>query len=155
MTNTSPPIYSKWDQKNKLFYTRISGLIGFDEVNKWEAGMLKESQNIPSDTQFKFLVDEQNYQFKDIEVHKFKRDVMPKFLATFGFKLSVLSEEDKKILDESVTTNDKNIRCIAVAMVHHDKEKMQAIDHEFGQENEKYLSNMETAKNWLKNYTQE
>jgi len=155
MTNNSPAICSKWNQENALFYTRISGLVGFAEVKKWETEMLKESQSIPKDTQFKFLVDERNYEFKDMEVHKFKRDVMPKFLAAFGFKLSVLSAEDKKVLDETVTINDKNIQCIAVVMVHHDEEKMQAIDDEFGQNNEKYLSNIETAENWLKNFTNE
>ena len=152
MIDKSPTIYSKWDQEKEFFYTRISGLVGFNDVKTWEAEMLKESQKIPQNTQFKFLVDERDYQFKNIEVHKFKRDIMPKFLASFGFKLSVLSAEDIKALDETVVINNKNIQCIAIVMVHHDKEKMQALQDEFGQENEKYLSNVETAEGWLQNY---
>jgi len=149
MSNNQPIMCSSWDQDKQLFFTQISGIVGFDDVKTWEEDMRRESKKIPANTTFKFLVDERNYQFENIEVHKFKRDIMPRFLAEFDFILSVLSDEEKKLLKQRVEPNKQQIRCIAIAMVHHDKEKMQNLQNEFGQENEKYLSDMEIATNWL------
>ena len=149
MTSTGKKLYSKWNSEDQIFYTRISGFIGYDELKIWEREMRQESQKIPENTHFKFLVDEQHYEFENIEVHKVKRNIMPKFLAEFGFTLSVLSAEEKIELDKIISINTKNIQCIAVAMVHHDEIKMKSLQDEFGQSNEKYLSNLGLANNWL------
>lgn len=150
-TEASAPtiIESSWDNDRKLFFTQISGMISFNDVKTWKEDMNQESKNIPPDTEFTFLVDERQYEFENMDVHKCKRDVIPEFLARYGIILSALPEEDKKALMENTELNTKNIRCVAMAMVHHDVDKMLELDKAYGTDQQKYLSDMNAATKFL------
>ena len=148
---TSAPaiIESTWDQKRNLFFTHISGRISFNDVKNWEEGMYQESSKIPPNTEFTFLVDERQYEFENMDVHKCKRDVIPIFLARYGLILSALPEDDKKDLEKNTVLDRRNIRCIAMAMVHHDVDKMRELNKDFGNDQQKYLSDINTANQFL------
>ena len=152
MGDTFIKLEAHWDQDSSIFFTRISGLVGYTELKQWEELLINESQKIPANSEFKFFVDESGYQFNDQNVHKAKKDIMPKFLAHYGFMLSVLPTVEITRLRKEIKLNDKGIHCIAICMNHHDEEKMAEIQQTYGKENEKYFSNFQRAEQWVQAY---
>jgi len=141
----------KWIPDEHLLYTRVTGLYNHNHVDAWEQALRTQAKKIPDNSTFKFIIDEAGYQFENIDVHKYKREVIPRFLAHYGLVLSLLTDEDKKLLRQSVSLNNHNIQCIAVAMSHHDTLKMQQIQATSGTENEGYFSDYSQAYQWIMN----
>jgi len=139
----------KWMPDEHLLYTRVTGLYHFGNVDAWEQALRLQAKKIPENSSFKFIIDEAGYQFENIDVHKYKREVIPRFLAYYGLVLSLLTDEDKKLLNQTVSLNNHNIQCIAVAMSHHDILKMQQIQETSGTEKEGYFSDYRQAYQWI------
>jgi len=142
------PFYSaEWDEAKKLLYTRFTGLMNYDDIDQWKLLVQSEAAKIQPGTAFKFYVDESGYEYVNADVHVYKRNFLPGFLASYGFYLSLLPSEEIERLKNTVSLNKS--RCVFMAMNHHNSEVMRSLDNQFGNDTEHYFSDSDKAKNWI------
>jgi len=140
---------SHWDAEKKLFVTRIHGLFDQSAVDNWQQELIDQSKQIPAETQFKLLLDERGYTYLDKSVHKIKRDVVPQFLAIYGFYLSILPEAEVLWLKKHIAIDEKHRHCSKIAMVHLNQTAMADLQTNYGNESEFYGSDLKEAMKWL------
>lgn len=94
------------------------------------------------------LVNLYGYKPLSIDTHKRFRHVLPMLLAQYDWKVGYMDlfKEEAKGL---TLMNSRNIKCIAVAHLHHDEIKMKEFETSFGKFNERYFSDTEKAKTWI------
>ncbi len=148
-----PFFLAEWDEAKKLLYTRLTGLMNYDDIDQWKLLVQSEASKIRPGTMFKFYIDESGYEYVNADVHVYKRNFLPEFLASYGFYLSLLPAEEIERLKNAFSLNasPNSSRCIAMAMNHHNSEVMSSLDEQFGNETEHYFSNSNDAKEWIEN----
>jgi len=143
----TPFFSAEWDDVKKLLYTRFTGLMNYEDIDRWKLLLQSEALKIQPGTAFKFYIDESGYEYVNSDVHTYKRNILPEFLASYGFYLSLLPAEDIERLKKVVSLN--NSRCVFMAMNHHNSEVMYSLDEQFGNDSEQYFSNPDDAKKWI------
>ena len=138
---------AEWDKQKKRFTIRLSGVMGFQQIDQWKSIVLNEADKIEADTLFHVFIDETGYEAVNDEVHHYKRQFLPEFLASYGYYLSLLPAEEIQRLRSTITVNKS--RCVSMAMNHHKADVMKALDEQFGKNNERYFSDRELALEWL------
>ena len=140
-------IGAHWDNKSKILKANINRIVNLNNVKKWENKIISELFKIPKKERFIFLYDSSGYGFNNIETHKYFRAIVPKILNQYNYRLSFVSNIE---MDNICNKEQKKSQvCFGVALVHHDKEKMKTYDENYGCDNERYFSDIETALKWI------
>ena len=131
-----------------MLYSRLSGVIGIEENILWKRGLYLEHGKIEKNGIFKMALDVRGYEFANIEAHKFHRTIIPFFLAENNLTLSTLIDDDLVELKKGAQPCGK--KCLAVAMIHHDLEKMENLDRTYGTATERYFHDYDEGYAWIR-----
>ncbi|HUR41913.1 MAG TPA: hypothetical protein VM240_12190 [Verrucomicrobiae bacterium] len=138
---------SNWDATAGLLTTHLGGEPTRDHIARWEAGLhaaLAASAGAP----LKILIDLAGYEVADVpwEVHREQREVFPRLLLALGLRPGYFN------LIGATPAAGPGIRprLVAVAHVHHDREKMAHHEAVLGTRNDRYFSDRAAALGWLR-----
>lgn len=140
-------ILNEWNPDKAIFISRLSGLATLEDNLLWKAGLESVSGKIEATAFFKLCLDVRGYEFDSVQTHKFHREIIPRFLARHRFTLSFLSNKEITEISKNLKLESKT--CIAVAMIHHDREKMNKLNEMYGKPNEGYFSNYTQGAEWI------
>lgn len=140
---------SHWDAAGGVLATHLSGVPTLEQVARWEEGLLgalAESGGAP----VRILVDLAGYEVADVpwEVHREQREVLPRLLLALGHRLGYL----ELFRGAPRVAPGTRARVIAVAHVHHDREKMAHYEAVLGTRNDRYFSDRAAALGWLRDF---
>lgn len=148
MSSSNNTFYTaEWCEQKKLFTIRLSGIMDFQQIDQWKSVVLHEADKIESGTLFRVFIDESGYEAVNDDVHQYKRQFLPEFLASYGYYLSLLPAEEKQRLQNKIVINKS--RCTHMVMNHHKTDVMNALDEQFGSDKERYSSDRKLALEWL------
>lgn len=148
-------MWTKWrrlfrqrgNEQKQLLVTTLSGRVNGNDVTKWELTLADALKKIPDHGQFKILVNLHGFEAENIQIHKRYRTILPLLLAGYGYRIGYLDMFPKASVK---LTNTRGIRCVAMANVHHDADKMNDYQRRFSNLHEQYFSDPEDAWNWIK-----
>lgn len=140
-------IYSHWNEQKKLIITRIAGEVDRNDIEKWTMSLLSSLKQVPTQSEFKILIDLFGFRALDLEVHKKFRTVIPLTLARYGWKVGYVALFDEGT-SLSLSTED-GIKCVAAAHVHQDETKMEKYQSLFGTDKEAFFTDPLIAERWL------
>lgn len=140
---------SDWNSKERLITTQISGNAALTDVQKWEASLYAALKEIPDNSSFKIMVDLHGFKAVDFEVHKAFREIVPRTLSNYGWKVGYLDLFPETNI---VLTNDRGIQCKAAVHVHHDETKIKNYDENYSSENERFFTDPTVARKWIDDY---
>jgi len=141
-------ILTLWKPEDKILFSRLSGTISMEDNIKWEKDLYSESEKISEGGVFKLLLDVCGYEFDSITTHKLHRRIIPFFLARNNYFQAILEQEDLAELKKTTVAGKR--KCVAVAIIHHDPEKMKNLDEAHGTASERYLSSYSEGHDWIK-----
>jgi hypothetical protein len=136
----------QWDGSGRLLVARLSGTITDADVLRWAEEIQAALAQIPDGATFKLLSDLFGYEPAGLEAHKAMRGVVPGALAAHGFRTGLI---DMVGAPEPAITTTRGVRCVAVAHVHHDANKMALYDERVGRAAERFFSSREAARAWV------
>jgi hypothetical protein len=137
----------RWDTVTGILLSHLSGLIGVEEVRRWQAMLAVELAGIPDVGRFKLLSNLQGYEPASLDAHKEFRNVIPETLMQYGFRPAFLDLFGVKDVEIRAT---RGVICAAVAHVHHDAEKMNGYRQDLGRPNEQFFTDVSQAEVWLR-----
>jgi hypothetical protein len=140
-------IESYWDAANHLLFTRLQGMVDSADVAHWKTLLDAALAQIEYHSRFKVLVDLSHYEYASLDAHKSMRVVIPLRLAQYGLRTRLLDLVEAGELELQRT---RGIRCVAVAHVHHDAEKMTLYQAQVGSANEGFFSDADQAETWIR-----
>lgn len=140
---------SSWNSKEKLITTQISGDAALADVQKWEASLYAVLKEVPDNSSFKIMVDLHGFKAVDFEVHKSFREIIPRTLAQYGWRVGYLEMFPEANM---ILMNDRGIQCKAAVHVHHDETKIKNYDDNYSKENERFFVDPAVAKKWIDDY---
>ncbi len=140
-------ISNKWNPDNGILVSRFSELTTLEDNLLWKAGLESVCGEIIETPFFKLLLDVRGYEFDSALTHKFHREIIPRFLARHRFTLSFLSDIEITEINKDLKLENKT--CIAVAMIHHDRRKMDGLNEAYGKPNEGYFSSYTYGAEWI------
>jgi hypothetical protein len=144
---TSPPYEVYWMPGRALLTTRLRGRMGVADVSRYEKAVMRAIAGIPPNTSFLWLSSALGYDaMADRAAHDTLRTILPRLLAASGLRTSMF---DLFPGADFPIAAAPRVRCRAVAHVHHDAEKMRALEERLGRENERYFSAESAAEAWL------
>jgi hypothetical protein len=140
-------VATAWRAQARILATRLTGPVYLEDVNRWREELYEMSARIPAASQFKMLVDLRGYEVDRIarEVHQVQREVIPRFLAGYKFRVAFLDLFEVGELN----VPERNAVCVAVAHVHHDCNKMELYDQSLGRPHEHFFCHIADAETWL------
>jgi hypothetical protein len=141
-------IYTSWDATSKILVTTLRGKVNEEDVDSWEASLTNTLASIPDGTRFKILVNLHGFEAENMDVHKRYRTIMPLLLAQYGYRIGYLDMFPEAEIELHHT---RGIRCIAMANVHHNADKMNDYQRRFANVHEHYFTEPEDAWNWITN----
>jgi len=127
--------------------SRLSGVINIEDNIRWKNGLYNEHGKIEENGLFKLLLDVRGYEFESIEAHKFHRRIIPFFLSENNLSLAMLTAADMAELEKAARPGGG--MCAAVAMIHHDREKMENLDRTYGTAMDRYFHDYNEGYGWL------
>jgi len=138
---------TEWRDCARILATWLSGPVDLGDVNRWRDDLYDISTHIPAASQFKMLVDLRGYDVDQIarEVHQVQREIIPRFLAGYKFRVALLDLFEVGEL----SVPERNAVCTAVAHVHHDCNKMELYDQSLGRPYEYFFCHIADAETWL------
>lgn len=141
-------IETNWFPEQKLLETRLVGDVSQEDVAYWKKTLEETLANIEVGSSFKILVDFYGFKAIDLPTHKLYREVIPLLLADYNWKVGYvdLFEEAQQMKFSS----KKGITCFAAAHVHQDEEKIKKYQENFGRENERFFTDPQQAKDWIR-----
>ncbi|MBD2072557.1 hypothetical protein H6F86_01225 [Phormidium sp. FACHB-592] len=141
-------MHTTWNPTEQILRTRISGVLNQEQVEAWEQSLEQMSRQIPKHLNFTMLVDIQGYEVseQDKAVHQQQRVVIPTFLARHGFEVGFFRLFE---VQNTIPPSPDRARCVAVAHVHHDCNKMALYNQNLGRSNERFFCQLSEAEAWL------
>jgi hypothetical protein len=137
-----------WDEVQTLLITRIRSPMGVADVAAYRSALDHELSGVAHSTTFIWLSSAVGYDaMADRAAHMELRSVVPLTLAAYGFRTSLLDMHEGA---EIPITQTRGIVCRALAHVHHDTAKMEALNEKLGRPGERYFSDEDSAQAWLK-----
>jgi hypothetical protein len=132
---------SGWEPENGILATRLSGLPTREDVVRWEAG-LRAALADSGTASLRILVDLHGYDAVEVpwDVHRRQREVVPRLLRALGHLPGVGSRSGA----------DRPPRVLAVAHVHHDRDRMALYEATLASASERYFSDHAQALAWLR-----
>lgn len=139
---------SAWDARQAILRTRFAGPAGIAEVVAWRAGLHAAAASIPRLASFRLLVDLRGYEVAamDPAVHKVHREVIPLFLSCHHFRSGFIDFFGVK---GDIDRRHGDIRCLAVAHVHHEGPKMDLYRKTLSRQDENFFSSLSEAEAWI------
>lgn len=147
LSQSRPAEYgAHWDSATGLLLVRMTGVPDERDVVRWEAAVQEALAGIPADTRIRVLVDLRGYEVADVPwaVHRRQREVVPRFLLKLGHRAGYLT-----ILDAPPAPDPSPGRVVAVAHVHHDRDKMDLYQMALSRRNERYFTAPAEALEWM------
>ncbi len=143
-----------WNEDTRILTTRVAGVLTASQVQTWKDRLYQAGRLFPKEGPFKMLIDIQGYEVADQarEVHQVMREVTPVFLASHGFNVGFFSLYE---VEPPVAREEASARCIAVAHVHHDADKMERYNELLGTDSERFFCDAGDAELWLTELAQE
>lgn len=140
--------HTEWQESDRVLLVRLAGRLTLEQVHEWESGLLQMSRHIPVSQPIKVLIDLRGYEVSEqaIEVHKVQRLIMPALLAKHAFTVGYFKMFDA---ENTIPADPALARCIAVAHVHHDENKMARYNENIGSVMEKFFTDTNAAHQWL------
>ncbi|MEP0914926.1 hypothetical protein NDI45_28940 [Leptolyngbya sp. GB1-A1] len=141
-------MHTTWNSTEQILRTRISGILHQEQVEAWEQSLEQVSRQIPKHLDFTMLIDIQGYEVseQDKAVHQQQRVVIPTFLARHDFEVGFFRLFE---VQNTISPNLDRARCVAVAHVHHDCNKMALYNQNLGRSNERFFCQLSEAEAWL------
>ncbi len=142
-------IQTEWRPVEQILLTRVAGILRQEQVEEWERDLERTSRQIPKNLTFVMLVDIRGYEVseQEREVHQLQRIIIPTFLARHGFEVGFFRLFDVR---NTIPIDPDRARCVAVAHVHHDCEKMALYNQNLGRATERFFCNLSDAEEWLR-----
>jgi hypothetical protein len=146
---TTEIMHTTWDSTEQILRTRISGVLHQEQVEAWKQSLEQMSRQIPKHLNFTMLIDIQGYEVseQDKAVHQQQRVVIPTFLARHGFEVGFFRLFE---VQNTIPPNPNRARCVAVAHVHHDCNKMALYNQNLGRSSERFFCQISEAEAWLR-----
>lgn len=141
-------IHSEWYPSEGLLTTTLTGVIQEEDIYDWEASLYRVAQFIPRNATFKALINLLYFEATDFTVHHQFRKVLPLFLSDYGYRIGYLDLFSEAIIE---LRNERNIQCVAVAVIHHNEFKMKDYNSRFGNKHEQYFADPAKANSWIEN----
>jgi hypothetical protein len=142
-----PAFVVRWDPARAQLTTRVCSPITVADVAQYKETLSLVLSRIPPATGFVWLSDASGYEaLADRASHLALRGVLPLALAAHGVRTSLLDLFET--VDVSIAPAPSPL-CRAVAHVHHEHEKMAALDAQLGRPNERYFADAASAEAWL------
>jgi hypothetical protein len=130
-----------------LVITRLTGLLNFEDIQNWKLSLEEALIQVPDNSSFRILVNQHGFKAENFEVHKVYRNIMPLFLASYGYRIGYLDMFPEATVE---LKNTRGIKCIAIAIVHHDESKMKDYQQKFSSEKEQYFTAPDQAEYWIR-----
>jgi hypothetical protein len=148
----SDMIQTVWSPAEQVLRTCISGILQLEHIEVWNHSLEQASRQIPNHLTFTMLVDIYDYEVseQDKAVHMQQRVVIPTFLTRPGFEVGFFRLFD---VQNTIKPDSDRARCIAVAHVHHDCDKMALYNQNLGRSTERFFCHRSEAENWLHTVT--
>lgn len=140
-------VETHWFPEKNLIITQLSGDIETNDIIMWEETLKVALNQIEDKGTFKIIVNTIGFNPTDIQTQQKYRSVTPSILAAYGWKAGYadLFEEDANM---HVSTT-RGIKCVAAAHVHHDANKMDMYDKNFGTVREQFFHDQDHARLWI------
>ncbi|QLY25256.1 hypothetical protein [Bdellovibrio sp. KM01] len=138
---------SHWDQNGKILFTSLKGNVDEADIFAWKHTLSVAVASIPTNTEFKVLLDLNGFDPVSISAHKAMRNVIPELLATHGLRPAFIDLFDEK--PEMIISCDDGKRCTAFANVHHDPNKMADYRKRIGGDRQQFFTDKDQAAQWL------
>lgn len=141
--------HTTWSPADGILRTRLSGVLRPDELRDWSDGLERASREIGSGTPFAMLVDLRGYEVgeQDPEIHRVQREIVPTFLARHGFEVGFFRMYE---VENTIPPDPSLGRCVAVAHVHHDRNKLELYNERIATARERFFWDAEEAERWLR-----
>ncbi|MEJ8843685.1 hypothetical protein WG954_14940 [Lacibacter sp. H375] len=139
----------KWHSSQQMLVAKLSGKLNAEDIRHWNNLLLGAMDNLNDNSVFKIVVDLHGFEAEDMEVHKQFRTIIPALLADYNYRIGYLDMFPEANIELKQT---RGIRCIAMANVHHNAEKMLDYQTRFGNEHEHYFTESDMALAWIKKY---
>jgi hypothetical protein len=136
----------RWDANGRLLVARLSGAVTAADALRWAEEVQAALAQIPDGATFKLLSDLFGYEPVGLEAHKAMRGVIPLALAAHGFRTGLIAMVGAP---EPTITTTRGVRCVAVAHVHHDANKMALYEERVGRADERFFSSRDAARAWI------
>ncbi|HEY4011883.1 MAG TPA: hypothetical protein VGM06_00985 [Polyangiaceae bacterium] len=141
------PFEVTWDAGAALLTTRVRSPITVDEVALYKEALDGVLAAIPSGTTFAWMSSAVDYDaFSDRAAHAAMRAIVPSALAAHGLRTSMLDLYEGADVPIART---RGVSCGAIAHVHGDAQKMEALDSRFGGPAERYFGDEKAALEWV------
>ncbi|MBP0905050.1 hypothetical protein ACFSKN_09740 [Mariniflexile gromovii] len=147
MMKSVPNLGSLWDNKNNLLFTRLNGEVDITDVLNWEKSLLNTLETLLDNSIFKIYIDLLGFKAIDVDTHKRFREIIPLTLSRYGWRVGYLD-----LFDESKNlelSNNRGIRCVAAAHIHHDVSKINKYQFMFSTNSEGYFNGASEAFKWI------
>ena len=137
-----------WSAPERLLSTRLTGVQSLESVRDWADALEAEAARIPADQSFAMLVDIRGYEVAEqpAEVHRVGREVIPRFLARHGFEVGFFRLLE---VENQIPADPLLARCLHVAHVHHDPDKMERYEQTLGRDEERFFTDPGRAREWI------
>lgn len=138
--------FSEWKPVDKLLITRLSGELNKEDIVAWEKSLSDAAKKIPANSEFKLLINLFGFKAANFEVHKEFRNIIPLFLAEYGYRIGYLDMFPEATIK---LKNNRSIQCVAMANVHQDETKMKDYQVKFSNAHEQYFVDDKEALMWI------
>lgn len=142
-----PDSGSSYDQGSGVLTTRLSGTVTTSDVTGWIDGLWETVGMVPTGGTFRLLFDLTGYESASIDAHQSMRNVIPQLLADHGLRPAYLDLFDDQ--PEMDIAPQPRVRCVALANVHHNEERMQDYQLRAGKPEQRFLSDRAEAVRWI------
>ncbi|MCF0048527.1 hypothetical protein LXM25_00580 [Dyadobacter sp. LJ53] len=149
--SNSKIIRSDWHADDRLIITQISGDIVKEDVTRWEQTLDAALDQIPESGVFKIFVNLHGFTAADIDTHKYFRDIIPRTLAHYGWKVGYVAMFPQEA-EKMIITRKRDIQCIAAAHCHHDATKIEKYELLYSSDNERFFTDVEEADAWVRGW---
>jgi hypothetical protein len=138
---------SIWVANDQLLVTRLSGNATIPDIEQWESSFYAALESIDQGQKFKILVDLYGFTAIDVEAHKRYREIVPRTLAQYGWRVGYLEMFEEA--NELRLRLKRGIRCTAAAHVHQDATKIEKYQSLFGTAREQFFTDPMLAREWI------
>jgi len=135
-----------WYPDKHLVVTELHGIVTSDDVKRWSNSLENTLAVLADGQDFKLVVNMIGYQYENLTAHKDMRVVIPRLLSQHGFR-SCLFDIAQASYQEIISI--RGVTCIAIAHVHHDKQKMNLYEGRFRLQSERFFSDFDKAIEWI------
>ena len=138
---------SHWSLPTGILTTHLTGPVGVADVLRWVADLHAALALVPDGGSFRLLLNLHGFDTANLLAHKAMRHVVPMILAHHGMRPAFVDLFDPQ--REVPITMERDVRCTAVANVHHDAAKMNRYEQTIAKPDQRFFTDLAEARRWL------